>query len=212
MSIAKSRMLLYAITDRSWLGEKTLASQVEEAFRGGVSLLQYREKHLQGEEKIRQAKEILELCRRYDVPLIINDDPVLAKEIGADGVHVGQKDMAAQDVRKIIGPDMILGVSARTVEQALAAQAAGADYLGSGAVFHTGTKDDAKALDHDVLRQICEAVDIPVVAIGGVTAENALQLQGTGISGIAVISGIFAAEDVKEAAAELRSIAKKITK
>ena len=212
MSIAKSRMLLYAITDRSWLGEKTLASQVEEAFRGGVSLLQYREKHLQGEEKIRQAKEILELCRRYDVPLIINDDPVLAKEIGADGVHVGQKDMAAQDVRKIIGPDMILGVSARTVEQALAAQAAGADYLGSGAVFHTGTKGDARALDHDVLRQICEAVDIPVVAIGGVTAENALQLQGTGISGIAVISGIFAAEDVKEAAAELRSIAEEITK
>ena len=212
MAIAKSRMLLYAITDRTWLGEQTLTEQVQDALEGGVSLLQYREKHLEGEAKIAQAKEILALCRKYDVPLIINDDPLLAKEIGADGVHVGQKDMAPEKVRQIIGPDMVLGVSARTVEQALAAQAAGADYLGSGAVFHTGTKGDARALSHDVLREICGSVEIPVVAIGGITAENAPQLAGTGISGIAVISGIFASEDVKGAAAELRSIAEQITK
>lgn len=212
MAIAKSTMLLYAITDRTWLGEQTLTEQVQDALEGGVSLLQYREKHLEGETKIAQAKEILALCRKYDVPLIINDDPLLAKEIGADGVHVGQKDMAPEKVRQIIGPDMVLGVSARTVEQALAAQAAGADYLGSGAVFHTGTKGDARALSHDVLREICGSVEIPVVAIGGITTENAPQLAGTGISGIAVISGIFASEDVKGAAAELRSIAKQITK
>ena len=212
MAIAKSTMLLYAITDRTWLGEQTLTEQVQDALEGGVSLLQYREKHLEGEAKIAQAKEILALCRKYDVPLIINDDPLLAKEIGADGVHVGQKDMAPEKVRQIIGPEMVLGVSARTVEQALAAQAAGADYLGSGAVFHTGTKGDARALSHDVLREICGSVEIPVVAIGGITAENAPQLAGTGISGIAVISGIFASEDVKGAAAELRAIAEQITK
>ena len=206
MAIAKSTMLLYAITDRTWLGERTLTEQVQDALEGGVSLLQYREKHLEGEAKIAQAKEILALCRKYDVPLIINDDPLLAKEIGADGVHVGQKDMAPEKVRQIIGPEMVLGVSARTVEQALAAQAAGADYLGSGAVFHTGTKGDARALSHEVLREICGSVEIPVVAIGGIDENNIVQLENTGIAGVAVVSAIFSKEDVTKAARTLAEI------
>lgn len=211
MRIPRSAMLLYAITGGTHPGEGTLAGEVRRALEGGVTLLQYREKGLEGAAKVREAKEVLKVCREFGVPLIINDDPELAVAIGADGVHVGQKDMDAEEARRIIGPDRILGVSARTVEQAKEAERAGADYLGSGAVFHTGTKGDAKSLDHAVLREICETVSIPVVAIGGISAENAAELAGTGIAGIAVVSGIFAADDVKAAAQKLRRISEEIT-
>ena len=207
MNCDKKNLLLYAVTDRSWLDGQPLSRQVERALQGGVSFLQLREKELNREEFYEEAKVIQALCRKYHVPFIINDDVELAVKIGADGVHVGQNDMAARAAREKLGPDRIIGVSARTVEEALEAQRQGADYLGAGAVFHTGTKKDAVGMDHRVLREICGAVQIPVVAIGGVTRENILQLKGTGISGVAVISAIFAQEDTEAAARELRALA-----
>lgn len=200
----REKLMLYAITDRSWLHGASLDSQVEQALRGGVTFLQLREKELSRTEFLEEAKSMKELCHRYGVPLIINDDVELAWEVDADGVHVGQSDMSAGDVRKRLGPDKIIGVSARTVEQALLAQQQGADYLGSGAVFGTDSKADAKRLDHEVLRQICKAVQIPVVAIGGIHEGNVHELAGNGISGVAVISAIFAKPDIEKAAAELK--------
>lgn len=199
-----AHMLLYAVTDRTWLGDKTLYEQVEAAIRGGVTMIQLREKHMDREAFKKEAIEIRDLCARYQVPFLLNDDVELAKEIGADGVHVGQNDMDAGMARKILGPDKIIGVSARTVEQALDAQALGADYLGSGAVFHTGTKSDARAMSHETLEAICRAVSIPVVAIGGITGENVTALKGSGISGIAVVSAVFGAKDPARAARNLR--------
>ena len=197
MQFKLENCLLYAVTDTAWLGEQTLAQQVEEALRGGVTMVQLREKRLTGEALEKEAREILAVCRRFNVPLLINDDVMLAKKIGADGVHVGQSDMAAAQARAILGPDAIIGVTARTVDQALAAEAAGADYLGSGAVFGTSTKKDAKAMDPAYFQQICESVSIPVVAIGGITADNIRQLRGRRMSGFAIVSGIFAADDIE---------------
>lgn len=199
-----NHMLLYAVTDRTWLGNKTLYQQVEEAIRGGVTMIQLREKNMDRLAFREEAIEIQKLCARYRVPFLINDDVALAKEIGADGVHVGQKDMEALEARKELGNDRIIGVSARTVEQALTAQAHGADYLGVGAVFHTGTKSDAKGISHETLKEICQAVSIPVVAIGGITGENVMELKGSSISGIAVVSAVFAAKDPAQAARDLR--------
>ena len=197
MNLKLESLLLYAVTDRTWLGGQTLAQQVEAALRGGVTMVQLREKDLRGEELEQEAGEILALCRRYGVPLLINDDVELAARIGADGVHVGQDDMAAAEARALLGPDAIVGVTARTVDQALAAEAAGADYLGSGAVFGTSTKKDAKAMDPAYFQKICESVSIPVVAIGGITAGNIRRLEGRKMSGFAIVSGIFAAEDIE---------------
>lgn len=197
MSLKLENCLLYAVTDTSWLRGRTLAQQVEEALRGGVTMVQLREKELQGEALEQEAREILALCRQYGVPLLINDDVMLAKKIGADGVHVGQDDMSAAKARELLGEDAIIGVTARTVEQALAAQEAGADYLGSGAVFGTSTKKDAKPMDPAYFQQICESVSIPVVAIGGVTLDNIRELEGRKMSGFAIVSGIFAAEDIE---------------
>lgn len=203
---------LYAVTDRAWTGKQTLAQQVECALRGGVTLVQLREKKMERDAFLAEAKEIHALCRRYGVPLIINDDVELALACGADGVHVGQSDMRAGDVRARVGKGMIVGVTAKTVGQALAAQDEGADYLGSGAVFGTSTKADAKPMSLETLRSICKAVDIPVVAIGGVSRDNILELKGCGLDGVAVVSALFAQPDVRAAAAELKQLAEKIAK
>ena len=197
MGLKLEDCILYAVTDTSWLRGQTLAQQVEAALRGGATMVQLREKELEGEALEQEAREILAVCRKYGVPLLINDDVMLAKKIGAEGVHVGQSDMAAAEARSILGPDAIIGVTARTVEQAQAAEKAGADYLGSGAVFGTSTKKDAKPLDPAYFQQICESVSIPVVAIGGITANNIRQLEGRKMSGFAIVSGIFAAQDIE---------------
>lgn len=205
MNCDKKDLLLYAVTDRSWLNGRTLYEQVEEALKGGVTFVQLREKNLDDTAFLQEAKEIKELCARFHVPFVINDNVDIAAEIDADGVHVGQSDMEAGDVRKKLGPDKIIGVSAQTVEQALRAQAHGADYLGVGAVFPTGSKADAVEVSHDTVREICRAVDIPVIAIGGITRENVIELKGTGICGIAVISAIFGQQDIEEAARTLKN-------
>ncbi len=206
MKCDKKELLLYGVTDRSWLGERTLYSAVEQSILGGVTMVQLREKDLEKEEFQKEARQIQELCKKHQVPFLINDNVELAVEIEADGVHVGQHDMEAGEVRRKIGPDKILGVSAQTVEQALKAQAAGADYLGVGAVFPTGTKDDADAVSLDTLKAICQAVDIPVVAIGGIKESNIQALKGSGICGVAVVSAIYAKEDPQAAAAGLRKL------
>lgn len=206
MRCNKETMLLYAVTDRYWTGRQTLMEQAEDALRGGVTCLQLREKELSDGDFLAEALEMKELCRKYNVPFIINDNVDVAIRCGADGIHVGQSDMEAGNVRALIGEDMILGVSAQTVEQALAAQAAGADYLGVGAVFSTSTKLDADSVSHETLSEICRAVNIPVTAIGGITKENIMELAGTGIDGVALVSAIFAAEDIEKECRELRKL------
>ena len=198
MKFAESMLRLYAVTDRSWLGTQTLAQQVEQALRGGATCVQLREKELNDTDFLAEAKELKILCARYGVPLIINDNVELALKVDADGVHVGQEDMDARDVRGLIGPDKILGVTAKTVEQAQRAQRNGADYLGSGAVFGSTTKRNAKPMSMELLKSICQSVAIPVVAIGGIHRGNIASLAGTGIRGAAVVSGIFAAADIEE--------------
>ena len=210
MNCDKKDLALYAVTDRHWLKGETLYDQVKKAIEGGATFIQLREKHLSREEFLKEAIEIKALCAEYKVPFVINDDVDLALQIDADGVHVGQSDMQAGDVRAKLGPDKIIGVSARTVEQTLLAEKNGADYLGVGAVFATSSKEDAVEVGPEVLRTICEAVSIPVVAIGGITKENVIQLKGSGIAGIAVISAVFAQPDIKAAAAELRQLTKDI--
>ena len=206
MRINDNELLLYAVTDRRWNGENTMLEQLEKALRGGVTLVQLREKDLSEEEFFDEAVKAAKLCHSYGVKLIINDNVDIALKSGADGVHVGQSDMPASEVRKIAGPDLIIGTSARTVEDALQAQADGADYLGVGACFGTSTKNDAKAIDLDILRSITAAVDIPVVGIGGITRENLPKLQGTGISGVALVSAIFAAADIENECRELKGL------
>ena len=204
MRCDKKDLLLYGVTDRSWLGDRTLAQQVEASLRGGATMIQLREKHLDEDTFHEEALELQTLCRRYGVPFLINDDVELAVAVNADGVHVGQHDMEAGQVREKIGPDKILGVSAQTVEQALLAESRGADYLGVGAVFATGSKADASEVDHETVKAICQAVHIPVIAIGGITGENVGALTGTGVCGVAVISAIFAQEDVEEETRKLK--------
>lgn len=204
MKFAKEDLLLYAVTDRHWLKDETLENQVEKALQGGATFLQLREKSLDDDIFLAEAKEIQKLCKKYQVPFVINDNVDIALAIDADGVHVGQSDMEALDVRKRLGPDKIIGVSAQNVQQALLVQKHGADYLGVGAVFPTGSKDDAEDVSFETLKAICQAVDIPVIAIGGITKENVSELKGSGICGIAVISAIFAQKDIKAATKELK--------
>lgn len=206
MKFDKSAMLLYAVTDRAWVGRQTLYEQVECAIRGGVTCLQLREKELDSGSFFEEAEKIKLLCNKSNVPFIVNDNVEIAVKCGADGVHIGQEDMAAAEVRRIIGKDMILGVSAQTVEQAKKAEQDGADYLGAGAVFPTSTKLDAADVPYDTLKEICAAVKIPVVAIGGIKRENIKMLSGSGISGIAVVSAIFAAEDIENECRILKEI------
>ncbi len=206
MNCSKEDMLLYALTDRRWLSGQTLAAQVEKALNGGVTLLQLREKTLGEDAFYREAIEIKRLCDRYGVPLIINDNVQIAKKAGAAGVHLGRGDSTLEEAREVLGPERIIGASARTVEQALDAERKGADYLGVGSVFPTGTKKDAETIKRETLQAICAAVSIPVVAIGGITADNLEEVAGTGIAGIAVISAIFAQEDIEAAASHLRRL------
>ena len=212
MKCAKENLLLYAVTDRHWLDGRTLKEVVLESLEGGVTMLQLREKHLDEAHFLEEAKELQTLCRSWHVPFLINDNVVIALAMNADGIHVGQSDMAAGDVRKKLGDDKIIGVSAQTVEQALLAEKAGADYLGVGAVFPTSSKDDANEVTYETLKAICSAVSIPVVAIGGITQENVHQLAGSGICGAAVISAIYAKPDIKKAAAELKTAVKETIK
>lgn len=210
MKCDKEMMLLYAVTDRAWLGERTLKEQVKEALDGGITCLQLREKELSDDDFLEEAIEIGELCRNYNVPFIINDNIDIAVKCKADGVHVGQSDMSAKDVRKIIGNDMILGVSAQTVEQAVEAVENGADYLGVGAVFSTSTKLDADSVSFDTLKDICENVAVPVVAIGGISEYNILKLKGSGIDGVALVSSIFAIENITEACRKLKKLSEEM--
>lgn len=212
MRLDKKSLLLYAITDRAWLGEETLYSQVKKALEGGATIIQLREKNLDYDSFLKEAIDIKKLCHEYGVKFIVNDNIKVAIECDADGVHVGQDDMDVTEVRELIGKDKIIGLSAQTVEQAKLAEKQGADYLGVGAVFTTSTKKDAKNVTFEELREICDSVDIPVVAIGGISKDNAIELKGTGIDGISVISAIFAQKDIKGAAEELKNISQEIVK
>lgn len=205
LKLCKEDLLLYAVTDRAWLDGETVYEQVEKAIKGGITFVQLREKNLDEESFLKEAIEIKELCKKYNVPFVINDNVDIAIKMDADGVHVGQSDMEAGDVRAKLGPDKIIGVSAQTVEQAVLAEKRGADYLGVGAVFPTGSKDDAEDVSLETLKAICNAVNIPVIAIGGISKNNVLKLSGSGICGIAVISAIFAQKNIEEATKELRT-------
>lgn len=206
MNCSRERMRLYAVTDRSWLRGQTLYEQVEQALKGGVTLVQLREKGLGAEQFLQEARQIQTLCRRFGVPLIINDSIETAIAVDADGVHLGQDDANAAQARQLLGRDKIIGVSAHNVQEALQAVQDGADYLGSGAVFGSATKANVSTLPLQTLRDICSAVPIPVVAIGGITEQNLQQLSGTGIAGAAVVSAIFAQENIEEAAIRLRGL------
>lgn len=208
MKLDKKSLLLYAVTDSKWTGKLSLNQQVKQAIDGGITFLQLREKNLEYDKFLEEAREIKKLTDKANIPFVIDDNVKLAIECNADGVHVGQSDMAAQDVRKLIGPDKILGVSAHNVEEAILAEKQGADYLGVGAVFSTSTKLDADDVSYEILQQICNSVSIPVVAIGGITRDNISKLQGSGINGVAVVSAIFAEKNILEATKQLKEATK----
>ncbi len=210
MKADKNSMLLYVVTDRAWLGENKLEKQVEDIIKAGATFIQLREKELAFDEFVSEARKVKEVTDKYKIPFVINDNIEVALAVNADGVHVGQCDLNAKDVRGQIGKDKILGVSAQTVEQARLAREQGADYLGVGAVFSTSTKKDADSVSLESLKAICKAVDLPVVAIGGIDSENIMKLKGTGVDGIAVISAIFAKQDVSAATKELAALSKKM--
>ena len=210
MRCDKKHMLLYAVTDRAWIGTQTLYQQVEAALKGGATCVQLREKELDEAAFLQEAKELCALCRRYGVPFIVNDNVDVAQACGADGVHVGQEDMKAGEVRRRVGEDMILGVSVHTVEEARRAVRDGADYLGLGAVFPTSTKTDADQMSNETLRDICGAVEIPVLAIGGLNRDNILRLSGSGVDGVALVSAIFGAEDIEAACRELCALSEQM--
>lgn len=211
MKCDKKELLLYAVTDRTWLKNRTLSELVEEALQGGATIIQLREKDMNDNDFLKEAEQIQKICRQYQAKLIINDNVSVAKQINADGVHIGQKDMSMQDAKAMLGKDKILGVSVQTVEQAVLAEQLGADYLGVGAVFPTISKSDADAVSYEMLKAICHAVKIPVVAIGGIGTHNILKLANSGISGVALISAIFAASDIRLATAKLKELAEQVT-
>lgn len=207
MNCTAEMLRLYAVTDRAWVGKLTLPQQVEAALKGGATCVQLREKNLADSSILAEAREISALCKQYRVPFILNDNVALAAQCGADGVHLGQEDMDPAEARRILGPDAIIGVSAHNVAEAKAAVAAGADYLGCGAMFATTTKTNVTALPKETLRAICSAVPVPVVAIGGISKQNLLSLAHCGEAGVALVSAIFAAEDIEEECRELRRLA-----
>lgn len=203
-------MLVYAVTDRAWVGKMSLYEQVEASLQNGATCIQLREKELDDDSFLKEAIELATLCRRYGVPFIVNDNVEIAIACHADGVHVGQQDMKASDVRKKVGENMIIGVSAHTVEEAVEAVKQGADYLGLGAVFSTSTKTDADTMSYETLKAICDAVEIPTVAIGGISAGNIMKLKGSGVDGVAVVSAIFGAPDPGSATARLAELARQM--
>lgn len=210
MKINKQSMLLYVVTDRTWLGENSLISQIEDTIKEGATFVQLREKSKTFDEFVYEAAQIKKLTDRYGIPFVINDDIEVALAVNADGVHIGQSDKGAMDVRNLIGNNKIMGVSAITVEQAILAEQCGADYIGVGAMFATQTKQDADTVTFDTLKQICQAVSIPVVAIGGICEENIMQLKGCGMDGVAIISAIFAKSDIRKATESMRKLSQKI--
>ena len=210
MKCDKKTMLLYAVTDRAWVGKQSLYEQVESALKGGATCVQLREKELNDEEFLNEAIEIAALCKQYGVPFFINDNVEIAMKCHADGVHVGQEDMEAAQVRQRVGDDMIIGVSVHSVEEALEAVRSGADCLGVGAMFSTSTKTDVNVLPKETLRDICAAVDIPVVAIGGIGKSNISQLASTGVDGVALVSAIFAADDIESECRLLRKLSEEM--
>lgn len=213
MKIEGVKLRLYAVTDRAWAAdEDALMDQIAAAIDGGAGIVQLREKHLDHDAFLKEAQRFVALCREKGVVSIINDAVDIAAAVGADGVHVGQSDLAAGRAREVLGPDKLIGVSAHSVEEALAAQAAGADYLGVGAAFVTGTKADAAPISRDTIRAITAAVDIPVVAIGGISRDNITELAGCGLDGVAVVSALFAQKDVKTAAKELYALSESIAR
>lgn len=204
MQFNKDMLKLYAVTDRTWLGGKSLEEAVEQAILGGVTCVQLREKELDEDELIEAASKLADICHRHNIPLIVNDNYEAALKSGADGVHVGIEDAPVKEIRRIAGSNFIIGATAKTVEQARLAEASGADYLGVGAVFPSPTKKNALRITPDMLSEICGSVTIPAVAIGGISLENAHEIKGCGQAGIAVVSAIFAAEDIKKAAEALK--------
>lgn len=203
-------MLLYGVTDRAWTGCQSLYEQAEAALRGGATCIQLREKGLEKQAFLEEAIALKELCKRYNTPLIINDNVEIALECQADGIHVGQDDLSPSQVRKLVGNQMIIGVSAHSVAEALEAEKSGADYLGVGAMFTTSTKTDARPLPFQTLQAICQAVSIPVVAIGGINKANILELSGSGADGVALVSAIFGAKDIEAECRELKNLAKQM--
>ena len=210
MNCDKKSMLLYAVTDRAWVGRQSLYEQVESALKGGASCVQLREKELDEEEFLKEAMELSALCRKYGVPFFINDNVEIAIKCHADGIHVGQEDMEAAKVRQKVGDDMMIGVSVHSVEEALEAVRNGADCLGVGAMFSTSTKTDVDVLPKETLRDICAAVEIPAVAIGGINKSNISQLSGTGVDGVALVSAIFAADDIESECRQLRRLSEEM--
>lgn len=212
MKCDKKTMLLYAVTDRAWVGKQGLYDQVESALKGGVSCLQLREKDLPEEDFLEEALEISALCKQYNVPFFINDNVEIAIKCHADGIHVGQEDMEAAKVREKVGENMMIGVSVHSVEEALEAVKNGADCLGVGAVFSTSTKKDVNLLAKETLKDICAVVDVPVVAIGGIGKSNIMELAGTGVDGVALVSAIFSAEDIEEECCKLRKLSEEMVR
>ena len=210
MKCDKKTMLLYAVTDRAWAGKQSLYEQVESALKGGATCVQLREKELNEEDFLNEAMEISALCKQYGVPFFVNDNVEIAIKCHADGVHVGQEDMEAAQVRQKVGDNMMIGVSVHSVEEALEAVKHGADCLGVGAMFSTSTKANANVLASETLRDICAAVDIPVVAIGGISKNNISQLAGTGVDGVALVSAIFAADDIENECRLLRRLSEEM--
>lgn len=210
MKCDKTTMLLYAVTDRAWIGKQSLYEQVEAALKGGATCVQLREKELSDEAFLKEAVELSALCKQYGVPFFVNDNVEIAIQCQADGIHVGQEDMEAAQVRQRVGEHMIIGVSVHSVEEARKAVQNGADYLGVGAMFSTSTKTDVSVLPKETLREICAAVAIPVVAIGGIGKSNISQLAGTGVDGVALVSAIFAADDIENECRLLRTLSEEM--
>ncbi len=209
MKLNNKDLFLYAVTDRKWTGKKTLFEQVEESIKGGVTFVQLREKELEYKLFLDEAIKMKDLCKKYDIPFVVNDNVDIAIKSNADGVHIGQEDMEASNVREMIGKDKILGISVQTLEQAIEAEKKGADYLGVGTIFPTNSKDNAVKVSIETLSLICKSVNIPVVAIGGINKTNINQLKNTGISGVALISAIFENDDIEYATRELKEILSK---
>ena len=210
MKFNENMLLLYAVTDRAWVGKQTLPEQIEDALKGGATIIQLREKKLDEDSFVEEAVRVRDLCHKYNVPLIINDNVDVAIKSGADGVHVGIEDAPVAEIRKRVSADFIIGATCKTVEQAKIAEAAGADYMGVGAVFPSPTKTNAVRITNAQLREIVSAVSIPAVAIGGISYDNICEIKGSSVSGVAVVSAIFGAKDIEKATTLLKERVKAV--